>query len=81
MDLDSIADSITKRGFATPVIFLLEASKPLRGILNVSTSAFAPLIGSIIGISRIAEIGKILQDPESFESLIKLLEERRQKPL
>lgn len=72
--LGALAQTIIDRRMAGAAIFFLEMLKPVRGLMFAGSGAFAPLLGAIVGMSKMDVITKFLADSRNIELLIRELE-------
>ncbi len=72
--LKRLADTICKRGLATPAIFTLEAGKPLSFIGSQAMLFFEPFISAFGKVDDYRLAAEGLEDRENVEWLIQQLE-------
>lgn len=73
--LRMLAQKVCNLGLAVPVVFLLEAHKPLTSILHASTLMLEPMLTPIFGLQRIQPLERILADRENIDLLILFIEQ------
>ena len=73
---DALADWIIRRGLEVPAIFLLEAHKPLAGLVHGALTAFSPLTKLLAGPGNAAVLENLFESPSGLENLIARIEER-----
>ncbi|MBN8551075.1 MAG: hypothetical protein J0M12_17310 [Deltaproteobacteria bacterium] len=73
---DQIADTVSAHRMSVPVIFLLEASKPLSTLLYTATLVSSPLLSALLGASVSRKLAALLESRADVEDLIRLLEAR-----
>lgn len=67
-DGNTIQDIVTwcvRRQLAVPVLFFLEAHRPLRGVMAFSAQFISPLLPGVFD-----KFAKILEDPDAVDLLI-----------
>ncbi|MDD2942973.1 MAG: hypothetical protein PHC51_08425 [bacterium] len=72
--IQGLAEKIHRAGLTQFAIFLLEAHRPLRGLLNQVCLAFSPLSLPLLGEARQKLILELLNDDHSIEELLQALE-------
>jgi hypothetical protein len=78
-DLGRLPDELRRRGLAAPAALLLDAHRPLLPLLRQVGIFSSPLIGSLIGVRRMAGLQRLLDESHAFDRLISRLEERQQQ--
>jgi hypothetical protein len=75
VDLDALARAIVARGFREPAIFLLEACKPLRGVVHEVVVGCEPLLRLFCPAHIPAQLRELLSSAEGVERLLHQLEQ------
>jgi hypothetical protein len=71
--VQNVARSLKRGGLGPIIATLLEASRPLRVLGAQAAFIFDPLFGGDSG--ALMRFGEILEDPEAFADLIRVLRE------
>lgn len=74
--IESLADSIVRRGLSAPAVFLLELHKPLATFISMGASAAEPMITLLLGKEFAKQAPAIFESRDTIERLIVLIEER-----
>lgn len=74
--IESLAQRIEALGLTTPVIFLLEANKPLSFLGSQAVLILQPLLNIAFDQKASQEIANLLEDRQNIERLIRRLERR-----
>jgi hypothetical protein len=74
--LESLADSIVRRGLSVPAVFFLELHKPLATCISMAASAAEPMIALLLGKEFAKQAPTIFESRDTIERLIVLIEER-----
>ena len=72
--ISQVAEIVKSRNMETSLIFLLEAHRPLRGMLYHGAVFCSPLFSPFLGGSKIDVLLRIMEDEESVNKLILALE-------
>jgi hypothetical protein len=78
--LDDFASAVTKRGLQTPVIFGLEMHRPLAYTASQSIVVFGPMLAPLLGIERLENVSRLLQEPGIVDRLIERIDQTSRKP-
>ena len=73
--LDDFAGAVAKRGLQTPVIFGLEMHRPLAFTASQSLVVFGPMLAPLIGIERLENFSRLLQEPGIVDRLIERIDQ------
>jgi len=74
--IDTLADSICRRGLGVPAVFFLELTKPLVGCMRELYGMSEPLQRLLLGREGSPSIKELLSSGENVERLIQILEQR-----
>ena len=72
--LQSVADSIRKRGLVTPAILALEIHRPLAWMAGQSLIALTPLFGPLLGADFLQKLSRLLSEEGNVDRLVERLE-------
>jgi len=75
MNIETLAEAIFSRGLAAPAVLLLEATKPLSGLLSPALLLSEPILGAFIGFQRYRQHHDFWSKNENVEALVQKLEE------
>lgn len=70
----AIAEKVCARGFAAPVVLLLEMHKPILGVAAAVTECLHPLIALFVSRELLADMQLILRDSELLEKFLAEIE-------
>lgn len=76
-DLERCVQAVMARGLCDPVVFLLEACKPLRGCLREVYLCCEPVVRLFGSGEVVRNFATVLASPESVEHFIQRLEAAR----
>ncbi|MFQ6015870.1 MAG: hypothetical protein ACE5NP_10565 [Anaerolineae bacterium] len=74
--LDSLAEQVTRLGLNAPALLFLELGKPLSFLASQGLLLAQPLLGFLLGESRIEEYAFLLEDEGNLERLLQRLDVR-----
>jgi hypothetical protein len=72
--LDQLAGAVVRRGLETPAVFFLELNRPLTFLAGQATHVLAPFLAPLVGIGRMQELSRLLDDPRSIDRLLERIE-------
>jgi hypothetical protein len=72
--LDQIAAAVVRRGLVAPAVFFLELNRPLAFLAGQATHVLVPFLAPLVGIGRMQEVARMLNDPGSIDRLLERLE-------
>ena len=72
--LEEFARAVAKRGLQTPVIFGLEMHRPLAFTAGQSIVVFGPMLAPLLGIERLQNVSRLLQEPGIIDRLIERID-------
>jgi len=78
--LDQIAAAVVRRGFATPAVFFLELNRPLAFLAGQATHVLAPFLAPLVGIAKMQEVARVLNDPRSIDRLLERIDRHEREP-
>src|SRR5438132_1707439 len=79
--LDQIAAEVVRRGLVTPAVFFLELNRPLAFLAGQATHVLVPFLAPLVGIGRMQEVARVLNDPQSIDRLLERIDrDRRDEP-
>lgn len=73
--LEAIAARIRRYRLEIPAILILEATRPLAGLVGMATFVVSPLFGAFLGLNRVERYSALLTDRGAYDELIARLEE------
>lgn len=76
-DVERCVQAVMARGLCEPVVFLLEACKPLRGCLREVYLCCEPVVRLFGSGEVVRKFATVLDSPESVEQFIQRLEAAR----
>jgi hypothetical protein len=74
--IPQIAQRIVDKRLDAPLIFLLEAMRPMAGLAAASFQALSPLLEPCLGAGFCTSFQRWLQDPSLTQRLLEELEQR-----
>jgi hypothetical protein len=72
--LDQVAAAVVRRGLVAPAVFFLELNRPLAFLAGQATHVLAPFLAPLVGIGRMDEVARMLNDPASVDRLLERME-------
>jgi hypothetical protein len=72
--LDQLAAAVVRRGLETPAVFFLELNRPLTFLAGQATHVLAPFLAPLVGIGKMQEVSRLLDDPRSIDRLLERIE-------
>ena len=78
--INQVADKISELGLTAPAILLLEAHKPLAFIGSQFLLVVQPTLDLLLPSHLIRNTSDLLADPDQFEHLIAILEQKNAMP-
>lgn len=76
--LDDFAHAVAKRGLQIPVIFGLEMHRPLAFTASQSIVVFGPMLAPLVGIERLENFSRLLQEPGIVDRIIERIDQTSQ---
>jgi hypothetical protein len=76
--VEETAAKIVSMGLAAPAVFMLEAHKPLAGLVSSCLLLGEPLAKPILGSKRVESLKEFFSDKENIEELILAIETQAQ---
>ena len=73
--VDRVASEIVRRGLQTPAILMLEAHKPLAGVIGQASVVMAPFALPFVGFDRYTDLSRLISKRENIERLLTRIEE------
>lgn len=73
--LRACAARIVEKRLALPATFLLEAHKPLAGLIYNFAALSEPVLGALFGFARVRECAALFESSAHIERLVSLIEE------
>jgi len=78
--IGKLSHEIHRRRLETPAILFLEMHKPLTSVAGHAVIGFSPFIAPFVGMDNVAAYSRLLSNRDSYERLIRRLEELRESP-
>jgi hypothetical protein len=79
--LHQLAEAVVRRGLETPAVFFLELNRPLTFLAGQATHVLMPFLAPLVGVGRMQEVSRLLDDPRSIDRLLERIERlQRQQP-
>jgi hypothetical protein len=75
--LDQIAAAVVRRELVMPAVFFLELNRPLAFLAGQATYVLVPFLAPLVGIGRMQEVARMLNDPTSIDRLLERIERLR----
>jgi hypothetical protein len=73
--LDKAARAVVSRGLEAPAVLALEMHKPLAFVASQALIVTTPLLGPLLGLGRMQNLTRLLQEPGAVEALLVRIEE------